>query len=489
MLKKKLILAFIFINSINTIINIGINNTCLGKDIEQKLNKVDMLLNSQEYRQASEILYELEQEYPDNPAILFSSSFCYLYLGRADISKNYANKYISIGKPIADIYNIKGAACEYLDELDSAIYCFSKAIEIDKKSPDAYFNRGKIYFNKKEFSLALSDFKSAKNNTKIKISKNQKNDKNINSNNINTNNINADIFIMLAQTYVSMGKYNEAVEEYKIAETIKQNNAFVLQNLGNLYYLLKDFSTAEKYYSKVLNIEPENLEVLNNRALCYNELGESEKAEIDQANIETIQIKTGIQLNKLKFKNVVSPKEDFSFSIPEDWRAFVSESPDINTESTSKNINLSDTTTILFFNPNFDNSISDYSITYDFGGELKLIKNVQPASQSTDIEQEKESKRTAIAIEFETERQEKINTFTYYKILSRKIFSPTEKLDQGFLKAECILDTNSNLRTQMEYYAVNNSGDLLVFTIWVPKEQSFFYEKLLEYIISTIKFE
>jgi len=45
MLKKKLILAFIFINSINTIINIGINNTCLGKDIEQKLNKVDMLLN------------------------------------------------------------------------------------------------------------------------------------------------------------------------------------------------------------------------------------------------------------------------------------------------------------------------------------------------------------------------------------------------------------------------------------------------------------
>ncbi len=449
-----------------------------GQNIEQKLREVDILLNKQEYIQASKILYDLEQKEPNNPAILFSSAVCYIYLGRADLSKNYANKYLLFGKSNADIYNIKGAACEYLDELDSAIYSFTQAINQDKKAYDGYFNRGKIYFNQKNFSLALKDFIEAKANIKNKIT-----------------NINAEIFIMLAQSYAAIGQYSEAIKEYKIIEKIKKNNVFVLQNIGNLYYLLKKFNQAEKYYSEVLKLEPDNLDVLNNRILCYNELGESEKVEIDRAAIEAIQLKTGVHLADVKFKSIVSPREDFSFSIPEDWRAFVSEtSPSNNFSTSAENSDISkiiDTTTILFFNPKFNNSITEDGIDYFFGGELKLFRNAQFLEQETQDTTtiDNISKRSIIATNFELARQKETSSFAQYKLISRKIFSPTEKLNQGFVKAECQLNNTSNLRTQVEYYAVNNSGDLLVVNIWVPTKQFFFYEKLLEYIVSTVKFE
>lgn len=73
----------------------------------------------------------------------------------------------------------------------------------------------------------------------------------------------------LGVAYEHEGKYELAIREYKAA--LKKNNQLVvpLVNIGNVFLKQKNYSEAEKYYTKVLNIDPYNLEAANNLASLY----------------------------------------------------------------------------------------------------------------------------------------------------------------------------------------------------------------------------
>ena len=41
---------------------------------------------------------------------------------------------------------------------DQSVFYFNKALEIDPKYADAYYNRGTVYANKGQYNRAISDF-------------------------------------------------------------------------------------------------------------------------------------------------------------------------------------------------------------------------------------------------------------------------------------------------------------------------------------------
>ena len=161
--------------------------------IEAKLLEVETLISQQDYSSAISILKSIEAEDPENRNVLFNLGLCYLQIGRADVTKRYLSKYIELEKKDYAAHNLLGIAFENLGETDSSFVYFNKAIKINSKASEAYFNRGRLYFSQSKFELALKDFLKAKSD-----------DKNFN------------LSMMLAQTYYALGKYAEALKEYKV---------------------------------------------------------------------------------------------------------------------------------------------------------------------------------------------------------------------------------------------------------------------------------
>lgn len=416
--------------------------------IEAKLLEVETLISQQDYSSAISILKSLEAEEPENREVLFKLGLCYLQTGRADVTRRYLSKYIELEKNDYAAYNLLGIAFNNLGEIDSSFAYFNKAIKINDKSAEAYFNRGRLYFSQSEFDLALKDFLKAKSD-----------DKNFN------------LSMMLAQTYYALGKYAEALEEYKISLELKPNDFLVLKNLGNTASQLKDFKAAIEYYSQALEIQDDDVDILNNRMICYNELEDSENSEKDAQRIKDIQAEKGVQISMLQYKMLRSEDDVIWMRIPKSWRAFVSD-----------NAKKKDSVIIKFFNPDFEHNVDKENFTYSFGGELKIIKNISlDTSKSINIA------RAAISEKYEVGRLEEAQQYYLYKPTFRKIFNPTEKLHQGLVKAECQETQDSERRIIHEYHAVTNNGWLVTLYIWLPEQDSFYYEKLLDFIIDSLQ--
>ena len=430
------------------------NIVCANGDdsLPTRIKEVKTLIANGEYQDAVKIMDELYLKYPDSLSVLLDRAVCNLYIGRADVAKLMMNKYLDKDTTNYDTYNVKGAACENLGELDSALTNYNIAIKMNNKIPDAYYNRGKVYFSQHKYSEALNDLIKAKQNC---------------SKGTNNNNI----IMLLAQTYVAVHQYDKALKEFKIIEKKNPDNIFITQNMADAYFLNKNYKMAIEYYTKALNIDSNNVNMLNNRAICYNEIRESEKAELDQEKIETIQRQQGVQIQLLKYKDIVAEDDAFKFKIPNNWRAFSSD--------------MKDSVIIVFFNPEFKNIVNSDTIDYNFGGELKIIKSnlITDADLNNIINQ-----RAAISDNYVLNREIETSNYRYYKNIMKKLYNPTASLHQGLMKAEYnnFSDDPSDNRFILEYHCVNNKGWLATLYIWVPIDEAFYYEKLLDYILSTL---
>ncbi|MGB3534031.1 MAG: CHAT domain-containing protein [Microcoleaceae cyanobacterium] len=91
----------------------------------------------------------------------------------------------------------------------------------------------------------------------------------------------APILELTAQIYIKQGKYQQALEAYESAQTIRQKignkagEATVLNSLGLVYNQLGDFEQAESYYNTALSLikDSENKANFSIQGLVYNNLG------------------------------------------------------------------------------------------------------------------------------------------------------------------------------------------------------------------------
>jgi CHAT domain-containing protein/Tfp pilus assembly protein PilF len=91
----------------------------------------------------------------------------------------------------------------------------------------------------------------------------------------------APILELSAQIYIKQGQYQQALEAYEAAQSIRQkignkaNEASLLNSLGLVYYQLGDFEQAQSYYNTALSLikDSENKADFSIQGLLYNNLG------------------------------------------------------------------------------------------------------------------------------------------------------------------------------------------------------------------------
>jgi tetratricopeptide (TPR) repeat protein len=77
----------------------------------------------------------------------------------------------------------------------------------------------------------------------------------------------------------SLGRYDEAIEHLRRASTRYPRDRVVLNQLGRVLFLKRQYPAAVIEFRKVLAIDPEDLQAHYNLMLCYQGLGEAANAE------------------------------------------------------------------------------------------------------------------------------------------------------------------------------------------------------------------
>jgi tetratricopeptide (TPR) repeat protein len=119
----------------------------------------------------------------------------------------------------------RGIAYDQNNDWDKALADLSKAVELDPKDANAFYNRGVVYEHKGDGELAITDYTKA------------------------------------------------------IALNPKDPDAHF--GRGNVYYHSDDFDNALKDYEMTIKLNPEHAAAILGRGLTYEQLGKPDKAEAD----------------------------------------------------------------------------------------------------------------------------------------------------------------------------------------------------------------
>ena len=82
----------------------------------------------------------------------------------------------------------------------------------------------------------------------------------------------------LGVTLKNDGRYDEALRHLRTASDLYPRDRVVLNQLGRVLFLKRQFSEAIEQFNKVLRIDPEDLQSHYNLMLCYQGLGDHARA-------------------------------------------------------------------------------------------------------------------------------------------------------------------------------------------------------------------
>lgn len=116
------------------------------------------------------------------------------------------------------------------NDLDKALFYLKKSLEIYEDF-DAYYKIGQIYYLTGEYSKALDNFKKAYI--------------------LNQNNI--DSVAHLAELYYRFGEFEESLKYYKYLLEKSEKKSELFLTIGEIYYKTGDYQNAIEYYNKVLD--------------------------------------------------------------------------------------------------------------------------------------------------------------------------------------------------------------------------------------------
>ena len=143
------------------------------------------------------------------------------------------------------------------DDKEDALTQIEKIVDVDDPSltkeelAEQYLQRGKTYFDLKEYKLSIMDYKKA----------------------IDLNLKSADYYIYRGLSYSKLGEVELSIKDYTKAIELSQEHDIVYYNRGISYDELGKYELAIKDYTKSIKLNPENADAYNRRGLIYSNLG------------------------------------------------------------------------------------------------------------------------------------------------------------------------------------------------------------------------
>src|SRR5439155_21224462 len=80
----------------------------------------------------------------------------------------------------------------------------------------------------------------------------------------------------------SLGRYDESIEHLQKASRLYPRDRVVLDQLGRVLFLKRQFREAIAEFQRVLGIDPEDLQAHYNLMLCYQGLADTAKADAER---------------------------------------------------------------------------------------------------------------------------------------------------------------------------------------------------------------
>lgn len=143
---------------------------------------------------------------------------------------------------------------------------FTFAIRLNPGMAGVYYNRGNTNFRLRSYEAALEDYSEA-----VRI---------------------APRFAMAlanrGNALSALGRLDEALESLDTAAALEPHNPYVLFNRGFVYGRRRDYAAAQADFTKVLKINPNDVDALVLRAAAYRLLGMFDKAFRDSAKARSL---------------------------------------------------------------------------------------------------------------------------------------------------------------------------------------------------------
>jgi len=146
-----------------------------------------------------------------------------------------------------------GSALFEENKIDSAIFNYSKAMEIDPENKDAYYNRGVIYFMDAKYEKAIVDFREV----------------------VRINDFDTDALMAMGISYVEVNKFDSAIKCFDKYVEVDSLFAEIYVKRGVAKYRIKDYKSALLDYNKAIALQPQYIDAYNKRGVLKIESGDS----------------------------------------------------------------------------------------------------------------------------------------------------------------------------------------------------------------------
>jgi len=178
------------------------------------------------------------EKYPYEVEVAYKNRGNYWGKEHGDAAKAYENYVVlkHMNSKDTKVYSNMGNVYAMRNQADSAMWAYTKAIELDGKNEEAYINRGITYAMMKQYDQALSDFNHAEQITGPSVS----------------------ILQNRSYSYLASGQYDKALADYNQFIQLQPNNAqayyyrgLAKEQLGQRANALQDMRQANAMGFKV----------------------------------------------------------------------------------------------------------------------------------------------------------------------------------------------------------------------------------------------
>ncbi|MBX9573708.1 MAG: tetratricopeptide repeat protein [Candidatus Obscuribacterales bacterium] len=158
-----------------------------------------------------------------------------------------------------DAYLGRAIAYGELGQYRNQLADCDKALSLDKKSISSYANKASAYLNLAAYKAAVDTCKTG----------------------LEIDATSVPLYAHLAKSYGKLERYSDAIEALTKAISFDkgdENTWLLFNNRGRMNYLLKNYSEALSDYDKALALSPQNVQILINRAVLYDDINAHQKA-------------------------------------------------------------------------------------------------------------------------------------------------------------------------------------------------------------------
>lgn len=206
---------------------------------------------------------------PDDASFFIDRADLYFAQAKYDSAITDYSGAISL-QPLNGSYrNMRGNAYYRKKQYDPAIEDYTEAMRLEPKNANFVSNRGSAYYEKKLYGNGVSDFTKA----------------------LNLRPGNVGDLACRGHCYYYLRSYESARADYTEVIRINKSYSPAYNGLGNIHLDQKEYLVAVDYYTKALQISPNDPQILQNRGDAYALLGEKAKADADFAKANKLKKK------------------------------------------------------------------------------------------------------------------------------------------------------------------------------------------------------